>query len=92
MVLLIPRTKNEWERYGRKRIADFLNWQVDIVNEYKRKDQFVTHCFMPAFHEIDQVESFRQMEYPAINPYHSCARWPERQVNIIFGRPHEDCC
>ena len=66
-----PSYKNEWERYGRKRIADFLNWQVDIVNEYKRKDQFVTHCFMPAFHEIDQVESFRQMEYPAINPYHS---------------------
>ncbi len=56
-----PSYKNEWERYNRKEVADFLNWQCDLVNEYKRKDQFVTHCFMPDFHNIDQVESFRQM-------------------------------
>ena len=60
----------EWERWNRKAVADFLNWQIDIVNEYKRKDQFIMHCFMPAFHNIDQVESFRQMQYPAINIYH----------------------
>lgn len=65
-----PSYKNEWERYNRKQVADFLNWQCDIVNEYKRKDQFVTHCFMPEFQNIDQVESFRQMQYPAINVYH----------------------
>lgn len=65
-----PSYKNEWERYNRKTVADFLNWQCDIVNEYKRKDQFVTHCFMPSFQNIDQVESFRQMQYPAINIYH----------------------
>lgn len=65
-----PSYKNEWERYNRKQVADFLNWQCDIVNEYKRKDQFITHCFMPDFHNIDQVESFRQMQYPAINIYH----------------------
>ena len=52
----------EWERWNRKAVADFLNWQIDIVNEYKRADQFVMHCFMPAFHNIDQVESFRQMQ------------------------------
>ncbi len=66
-----PSYKNEWERYNRQSVADFLNWQCDIVNEYKRNDQFVTHCFMPAFHNIDQIESFRQMDYPAINVYHS---------------------
>ena len=65
-----PSYKLEWERYGRKKVADFLNWQVDIVNEYRRKDQFVTHCFMPFFHEMDQTESMRQMQYPAINIYH----------------------
>ncbi|MCL1617712.1 beta-galactosidase [Bacteroides sp. ET71] len=65
-----PSYKNEWERYNRKEVADFLNWQCDIVNEYKRDDQFVTHCFMPSFQNVDQVESFRQMEYPAINVYH----------------------
>ena len=66
-----PSYKNEWERYNRQCLADFLNWQCDIVNEYIRPDQFVTHCFMPSFHNIDQVESFRQMLYPAINIYHS---------------------
>ncbi len=65
-----PSYKNEWERYNRKQVADFLNWQCDIVNEYKRKDQFVTHCFMLDFQNIDQIESFRQMQYPAINVYH----------------------
>lgn len=65
-----PSYKNEWERYNRKQVADFLNWQANIVNEYKRQDQFITHCFMPDFHNVDQVESFRQMQYPAINIYH----------------------
>src|SRR5574344_14787 len=66
-----PSYKNDWDRYGRKVVADFLNWQADIVSEYKRKDQFITHCFMTAFQNIDQVESFRQMQYPGINIYHS---------------------
>lgn len=66
-----PSYKVWWERWNRKVTADFLNWQVDIVNEYKRPDQFVTHCFMPYFYNIDQVEAFRQMEYPAINVYYT---------------------
>jgi len=65
-----PSYKLWWERWNRKVTADFLNWQIDIVNEYKRPDQFVMHCFMPKFHNIDQVEAFRQMEYPAINVYY----------------------
>lgn len=65
-----PSMKLEWERFKRHRIAWFLNWQTDLVNAYKRSDQFVTHCFMPAFQDIDQVESFKQLAYPAINVYH----------------------
>ncbi len=80
-----PSYKNEWERYNRKRIADFLNWQCDIVNEYKRPDQFVTHCFMPAFHNVDQVESFRQMGYPAINVYHSVQDGQDGQLIAYAG-------
>ncbi len=65
-----PSYKLWWERWNRKVTADFLNWQVDIVNEYKRPDQFVTHCFMTFFANIDQVEAFRQMDYPAVNVYY----------------------
>jgi len=64
-----PSYKLEWERWNRKALADFLNWQADIVKEYKRKDQFMTHCFMPHFSDIDPFASFRQMQYPAINIY-----------------------
>ena len=80
-----PSYKNEWERYNRKQIADFLNWQCDIVNEYKRPDQFVTHCFMPAFHNVDQVESYRQMEYPAINVYHGVQDGQDGQLIAYAG-------
>lgn len=66
-----PSYKVWWERWNRKVTADFLNWQIDIVDEYRRPDQFITHCFMPSFANIDQVEAFRQMEYPAINVYYN---------------------
>ena len=66
-----PSYKIWWERWNRKVTADFLNWQADIVNEYRRQDQFVMHCFMPWFPAIDQVEAMRQMEYPAINVYYN---------------------
>lgn len=32
----------EFEKYQRKIASDFLAWQSDIVNQYKRKDQFIT--------------------------------------------------
>jgi len=66
-----PSYKVWWERWDRKVTADFLNWQINLVNEYKRADQFVSHCFMPSFANIDQVEAFRQMEYPSINVYYT---------------------
>ncbi|WP_026326844.1 beta-galactosidase [Paenibacillus ginsengihumi] len=35
----------EFARFQRKLVTDFLAWQVSIVNEYKRPDQFVTQNF-----------------------------------------------
>lgn len=32
-----------FEKFRRQCVADFLSWQADIVNEYKRDDQFITH-------------------------------------------------
>ena len=62
--------KLEWERYKRKAIADYLTWQSDIVREYKRPDQFITHCFMPSVQDIDQIESAKKMDVMAVNVYH----------------------
>lgn len=36
---------SEFERFQRHLAAEYLQWQSDIVNEYKTKDQFVTHNF-----------------------------------------------
>ena len=35
----------EFEKYQRTLVNNFLSWQADIVNEYKRDDQFVTQNF-----------------------------------------------
>jgi beta-galactosidase len=65
-----PGYKLEWERFNRKTVADFLTWQAGIVQEYKRDDQFITHCFMPSVQLIDQKASGKDLDYMAVNVYH----------------------
>lgn len=62
--------KLEWARFNRKAVADFLTWQSEIVAEYKREDQFITHCFMPSVQNIDQISSAAKMDMLAVNIYH----------------------
>lgn len=33
----------EFEKFQRSLVEEFLSWQAAIVNEYRRKDQFITH-------------------------------------------------
>ena len=35
----------EYEKFLRSCAADYLKWQADIISEYKRDDQFITHNF-----------------------------------------------
>lgn len=35
----------EFEKFQRTLVDEFLSWQADIVNEYRRENQFVTHNF-----------------------------------------------
>ena len=65
-----PGYKLEWERFNRKTVADFLTWQAEIVSEYKRDDQFITHCFMPSVQKIDQVATGKELDIMAVNVYH----------------------
>jgi beta-galactosidase len=60
--------KLEWERYKMKVIADYLTWQTKIVDEYKRPDQFVTHCFMTT-PEIDKPATSQAMDILGLNKY-----------------------
>jgi beta-galactosidase len=65
-----PSYKLEWDRYGQKVVADFLTWQANIVAEYKRPDQFITHDFMPWLTSVDQYAATRKLDMPALNIYH----------------------
>lgn len=65
-----PSYKLEWERFNRETVAGFLTWQAEIVQEYKRENQFITHCFMPSVQLIDQKASGKQLDYMAVNVYH----------------------
>ena len=69
--ILNPGYKLEWERYQQSRVTDFLGWQAKIVNEYKRKDQFVTQDFSGGVHtDIDQWAIARTLDVVATNPYY----------------------
>lgn len=35
----------EFEKFQRTLVDEFLSWQADIVNEYRREDQFITQNF-----------------------------------------------
>lgn len=35
----------EFEKFQRTLVDEFLSWQADVVNEYRREDQFVTQNF-----------------------------------------------
>lgn len=35
----------EFEKFQRTLVDEYLSWQAEIVNEYRRNDQFITHNF-----------------------------------------------
>jgi len=65
-----PSYKLEWDRYGQKVVADFLTWQAEIVGEYKRPDQFVTHDFMNWLVAVDHIAATQKLDMPSLNIYH----------------------
>ncbi len=69
-----PSYKLEWDRFNRKTTTEYLQWQTKLVAEYKRKDQFSTHCFNMMWifpnSSFDQVEISKTMEIPSLNVYH----------------------
>ena len=69
--IINPGWKLEWERYSQWLTTDFLGWQAQIVNEYKRPDQFVMHDFAgPPRPEVNEYDVSRTLDIAAANPYH----------------------
>lgn len=69
--IINPGWKLEWQRYQQWMTTDFLAWQANIVNEYKRPDQFITHDLAgPPRPEVNELDVARSMDIMAVNPYH----------------------
>jgi len=68
----------EFAKFQRKLVTDFLAWQVGIVNEYKRPDQFVTQNFDFEWRgysygvqpDVDHFEAVRPFDVVAVDIYH----------------------
>jgi beta-galactosidase len=69
--IINPGWKLEWQRYQQWMTTDFLAWQAQIVNEYKRADQFITHDLAgPPRSEANEHDIARTLDIVAVNPYH----------------------
>jgi len=68
----------EFAKFQRKLVTDFLAWQVAIVNEYKRPDQFVTQNFDLEWRgysyavqpDVDHFAAARPFDVAGIDIYH----------------------
>ena len=82
----------EFARFQRKLVTDFLAWQVALISEYKRPDQFVTHNFDLEWRGyshavqpcVDHFAAARAFDIAGIDIYH-----PSQEVltgtEIAFG-------
>lgn len=67
-----PGYNLEWRRFQSKLTTDFLAWQVGIVREYTRLDQWITHDCVGG-HGLpiaDRYEIGRIIDVASENPYH----------------------
>lgn len=67
-----------FEAFKRSLVEDYLSWQVDIVNEYKRADQFVTNNFDMEWRkysyglnaDANHFEISKHFDVTAVDVYH----------------------
>lgn len=68
----------EFDKFRRSQVAQYLAWQADIVREYARDDQFVTHNFdyewrgysfgvQPA---VDHFKAAKALDVAGVDIYH----------------------
>ncbi len=69
--ILNPGWKLEWDRYQDLLTTNFLAWQVRLVREQLRPDQFVTQDFGGATRSaVNEYAVSKHLDIAAINPYH----------------------
>ena len=69
---------SEFARFQRQLVTEFLSWQVSIVNEYKRQDQFVMQNFDFEWRgysygiqpRVDHFEAAKAFDVTGVDIYH----------------------
>lgn len=70
----------EYERYQRELVTEFFKWQADLIDKYKRDDQFLTHNFDYAWinaslglnPDINQYDAAKVLDVSGCDIYHRC--------------------
>jgi beta-galactosidase len=66
-----PSYKLEWSRWEQMRVADFLNWQAELVRKSRGPSQFVTHDFGGMMHDDrNENQIAGSLDIVANNIYH----------------------
>lgn len=68
----------EFEQYRRDLVNQYLKWQVELVNEYKLSNQFVTHNFDFEWRgysygiqpDVDHFKASEPLDYAGVDIYH----------------------
>jgi beta-galactosidase len=68
--IINPGWKLEWQRFQQWITTDFLNWQAEIVKEYKGPTQFITHDLAaPPRPRVNEEEISQSLDIVAANIY-----------------------
>ena len=84
--ILNPGWKLEWERFQQNLTTEYLAWQASIINEYKRKDQFIVHDFEGGVRtSVDAFAIARNLDVVGTNPYHDVQDALDGQAIALSG-------
>jgi beta-galactosidase len=65
-----PQYDLAWRKYQADLSTEFIAWQANIAEEYRRPEQFVTTCAQYPRWGLDDEQLFQQLTVTAGNPYY----------------------
>jgi beta-galactosidase len=86
--------KLEWSRWQQMRVADYLNWQAELVRKSRGPNQFVTHDFGGMMHnDRNENEIAKSLDIVANNIYHGTqdhmdGAWQAEQSDFARSLKH----
>lgn len=69
---------SEFEHFQRNLVTNYFKWQVKIINEYKKENQFITHNFDLSWRglsygyqtDVNQFDAAKNLDIAGVDIYH----------------------